>query len=65
MANCKICGKPVAAGPAMHASCLEQLVEEVAEQFCDSYCRWPLTSGDLLDSYCGQCPMDKLLRMGK
>ena len=30
MANCKICGRPVVAGPVMHSECLEQLVTEAA-----------------------------------
>ena len=65
MANCKICGKPVAAGPAMHASCLEQLMEEVAEQFCDRYCRWPLTNAGQLEAHCNSCPMERLIQMAK
>ena len=36
MANCKICGRPVTAGPVMHSECLGQLVTETAEQLCDS-----------------------------
>lgn len=47
MEICKICGIPVEAGPTMHGDCLEQLVTEVTEQFCDNYCRWPLTNAEL------------------
>lgn len=39
MAICKICGRPVPAGPVMHGHCLEELAEKVAEEFCDNYCR--------------------------
>lgn len=37
MPNCKICDRPVLAGPVMHSECLEKLVAETAEQFCDSF----------------------------
>lgn len=65
MANYKICGRPVVAGPVMHSECLEQLVTEVAEQFCDNYCRLPLTNADLLDEHCKCCPIDQLMKMVK
>lgn len=65
MANCKICGRPVVATPVMHSESLEHVVEGVAEQFCDDYCRWPLTSADLLDEHCRRCPMDQLMKLVK
>lgn len=65
MALCKICGVPVEAGPAMHGGCLEELVEQVAEQFCDDYCRWTLTNVELLEEHCLNCPMDRLQRLVK
>lgn len=65
MAICKICGDPVEAGPSMHGDCLEQLVTEVTEQFCDHYCRWPLTNAELLDEHCRSCPMDRILDLVK
>ena len=65
MANCKICGHPVTAGPVMHGECLEQLASDIAEKFCDSYCRWPLTDAELLETHCDSCPMDELLRLTK
>ncbi len=63
MANCKICGRSVLAGPVMHSECLEQLVTEVAEQFCDNYCRWPLTNAEQLGAHCDRCPMDQLMKL--
>lgn len=63
MANCKICGHPVVAGPVLHSECLTKMVTEAVETFCDSYCRWPLENGELLESYCSTCPMDKLIKL--
>lgn len=65
MAKCKICGVPVQAGPAMHGHCLEELVEKTAEEFCDRYCRWPLTDAGQLEEACESCPMDRLLKLVK
>lgn len=65
MAKCKICGGPVEAGPAMHSDCLERLVTEVTEQFCDNYCLWPLTDSVRLEEACKSCPMDRLTGMIK
>ncbi len=65
MAICKICGIPVEAGLAMHGDCLEQLVENVTEEFCDRYCRWPLTDAGQLEGACESCPMDRLLKLIK
>lgn len=65
MPNCKICGHPVVAGPVMHSECLEQMVTEVAEHFCDEYCHWPLTSPSLLEAHCSRCPLDQLMKQAK
>ena len=68
MANCKICGHPVMAGPVMHGECLEQLVTEAAEQFCDNYCVWPDmdTSQERLErEHCASCPMERLMQLAK
>ena len=68
MANCKICGHPVTVGPAMHGECLEQLVTEVAEQFCDDYCIWPDLCGSqeqLHREHCASCPMERLMHLAK
>ena len=65
MATCKICGIPVEAGPAMHGHCLKELVESVAEEFCDEYCRWPLTNAVQLEGACESCPMERLLKLVK
>lgn len=67
MPNCKICGRPVVSGPVMHSECLEQLITEAAEQFCDSYCSWPnLYDGDpeqLQRECCDSCPMEQLMKL--
>lgn len=65
MANCKICGSPVLAGPVMHSDCLEQMITEVTEQLCDNYCRWPVTNAEQLESHCNSCPMERLIQMAK
>ena len=67
MANCKVCGKPVKAGTAIHSSCWEKAVEKVAEIFCDEYCRWPRECEDeesLHEFHCDSCPMLQLLNLG-
>ena len=68
MANCKICGRPVTAGPVMHGHCLEQLITEAAEQLCDDYCIWPDLCGSmeqLHQEHCGSCPMEPLMQLAK
>ena len=65
MPNCKICDRPVLAGPVMHSECLEKLVTETAEQFCDNYCRWPLTDAEQLETHCNSCPMDRLMKLAQ
>lgn len=65
MAKCKICDRPVLAGPVMHNKCLESLVTEAAEKFCDNYCRWPLTNAEQLEAHCDSCPMDRLMQLVK
>lgn len=67
MANCKICGRPVVAGPVMHSECLEQLVTEAAEKFCDGYCVWPdmyVSLEKLHREHCENCPMERLMELG-
>lgn len=49
----------------MHGHCLEELVESVAEEFCDEYCRWPLTNAVQLEGACESCPMERLLKLVK
>lgn len=46
MANCKICGKPVTAGPVLHPDCWEEKVSKVVEEFCDHFCKFPTISGE-------------------
>lgn len=65
MANCKICGRPVLVGPVTHSDCLEQLITEAVEQFCDNYCRWPLTNAGQLEAHCNSCPMERLMELAK
>ena len=65
MARCKICGKPVVSGLVLHDDCLEHLVAEAAEQFCDNYCVWPLTNAEQLEAHCDSCPMDRLVELAR
>ncbi len=65
MPNCKICDRPVLTGPVIHSECLEKLVAETAEQFCDNYCRWPLTNAGQLEAHCNSCPMERLMELAK
>ena len=41
MPNCKLCGKAVTSARVMHAECWKREARELAEIFCDRYCRWP------------------------
>lgn len=54
MANCKICGKPVRAARVFHSACWEKAAEEMAQAFCDEYCRWPREAGsqEELEQHC-------------
>lgn len=68
MANCKICGGVLLAGPVMHRECMERLMVETAEKFCDSYCRWPEVCGSqeqLHREHCEGCPMEQLMKLVK
>ena len=68
MANCKICGRSVAAGPVMHGECLDRLVTEAAEKFCDNYCVWPNrceSQEQLREKHCEGCPMEQLMKLAK
>lgn len=68
MANCKICGQPVMAGPVMHSECLTQTISEAATQFCDNYCfrRIECISEEKLhEMFCGNCPAKQLMELTK
>ena len=66
MANCKICGKPVRAARVYHAACWEKSAEEMAQVFCDEYCRWPgeVGSQEELEQHCDSCLMNRLAELG-
>ena len=66
MANCKICGKPVRAARVLHAACWEKAAEEMAQVFCDEYCRWPREVGsqEELEQHCDSCLMNRLAELG-
>ena len=49
----------------MHNDCLEKLITEAAEQFCDNYCRWPRTNADQMEAHCDSCPMEPLMQLAK
>ena len=67
MANCKICGTAVKSGNVFHSACWEHEANEVAEAFCDGYCRFPRECGDedeLQEMHCDSCPLVRLLNLG-
>ena len=67
MANCKICGKPVEAAPVMHRECWEKAVSDIAEEFCNEYCRFPQEVEDedsRQELHCDGCPMIGVLNLG-
>lgn len=67
MANCKFCGKPVTTSPVHHAECWKEAAGELAEEFCDNYCRFPLerrSEQEMTEFYCANCPMVKILNLG-
>ena len=43
---------------------IAQIVEEVSEEICDHYCKWPEQYGDdesgLLNEKCDGCPLNRL-----
>ncbi len=41
MANCKVCGQPVAAAPVFHPDCWDEKVNKAVEEFCDHFCKFP------------------------
>lgn len=67
MANCKFCGRPVLVGKVFHAACWEkQAKEQITEQFCDQYCRFPRECRDdaSLAAHCGSCVLARVLNLG-
>lgn len=58
---CKICKRPMPIGQTVHRSCLEQVTNELQEDFCTDKCRWPLTCDEeTLADHCASC---RLLQM--
>lgn len=67
MANCKFCGKPVSCASVHHAACWERKASDVAAEFCDNYCRFPLECKDedeLQEKHCDDCALIELLNLG-
>lgn len=67
MADCKICGKPAEAVPVMHRECWEKAVSDMAEEFCNEYCRFPREIEDadsLQELHCDSCPLIRVLNLG-
>ena len=66
MANCAICGRRVEAARVMHPRCWEKKAEELAEIFCNHYCRFPreCASEEELEEHCGLCHLIRLLNLG-
>lgn len=67
MPNCKFCGKPVKTANLHHTACWETAADQIAEEFCEGYCKWREICGedqDALDEYCASCLMGKLANLG-
>ena len=66
--NCKFCGTPVASGRVFHGNCWERKADQIVEDMCDNYCRWPREiddPDDLHELHCNDCPMSRLAQMGQ
>ncbi len=66
MANCKICGSSVHVAPVFHAECLENKLEELAQDFCANRCRFAkeVSSQIILEEeYCNTCPLVQVLTL--
>lgn len=63
MANCKICGKPVIAGEAIHSACREEKAHMIMGIICDKLCKYPdiCRNADELDGHCDSCQVADLL----
>ena len=67
MANCKLCGGPVRCAPVFHGACWEKAAHELAEKFCNDFCRWPSECEDsdsLAELHCDECPLIRVLNLG-
>ena len=67
MPNCKFCGDPVKAASVFHPACWEAKAHEVAEIFCDEYCRFNrmgLSEVELIELHCSDCALVRLLNLG-
>lgn len=66
MANCKLCGRKIEDGRPWHKPCWEQAAREMAETFCDEYCRFPrqCENQEELDRHCDRCALIRLLNLG-
>lgn len=66
MPNCRFCRQPVTAGVVHHPECWKKKTEEVAQIFCDEYCRFPreVKDEDELDEHCDRCHLVALLNLG-
>ena len=64
---CKLCGKAVTSARVMHAECWKREARELAEIFCDRYCRWPTeceNADELVNEHCDDCHMIRVLNLG-
>lgn len=67
MPNCKICGRPVRCANVFHSACWEKATQDIAEKFCDDYCRWPRECKDeesLQELHCADCALIRVLNLG-
>ena len=67
MPNCKFCGKHVKTASVSHSDCWKAKANEVAEIFCDEYCRFNrmgLSEVELNELHCSDCALVRLLNLG-
>ena len=68
MAKCKFCGGKVVTGTVWHKDCWEEQAMKIAEEICDTYCRFPemyATREQLHERHCDSCILLQLLNMGE
>ena len=53
--------------PVHHPECWKKEVEQMADDFCHNYCRFPLYYHDkkkMQEQHCDSCPLIKVLNLG-
>lgn len=68
MPYCKFCGERVTESVVFHSKCWIKQAEEIAELFCDGFCKWPYlcsNEDELSMEHCDHdCPLIKMVNAG-